>query len=262
MAVYLPSWYKPLVEYNTAERLNGAVFVLGVHLAGFFIGKSVAETKSPVHLTSGIHYLDVEHVGHETQLLATQGLESIIQDSMVSWFVRRKYNFSMFAQVLSSRGMDVLLSLENRKGEVLAQNSVTINSDAWKKYTATLTAKAACDSASLVVLIQPEGKLALDMVSLFPEKTFKNRTNGLRADWPRFWQICTRNLFVFPVVVLFTATDSTTCIVGKTPSDRSNNGWSNAISGAIIKQRVWGISNIFSFAKILEPSHFRWFLQR
>ena len=31
-------------------------------------------------------------------------------------------------------------------------------------------------------LPQTGGKMALDVVSLFPEKTFKNRPNGLRAD--------------------------------------------------------------------------------
>ena len=172
-------------EYNPAERLEWSPFSYWEYISpGFSYGKISAETKSPVH-PNNPHYiiLDVEHVGHETQFTGDSGVG--IKNSGFDGIVVREgenYNFSMFAQVLSSRGMDVLLSLENRKGEVLAQNSVTINSDAWKKYTATLTAKAACDSASLVVLIQTEGKLALDMVSLFPEKTFKNRTNGLRAD--------------------------------------------------------------------------------
>jgi len=172
-------------EYNPAERREWNPFSYWEYITrGFSYGKITAETKYPLH-PNNPHYiiLDVEHVGHETQFTGDAGVG--IKNSGFDGIVVREgenYNFSMFAQVLSSRGIDVLVSLENRNGEVLAQNSVTINSDAWKKYTATLTAKAACDSASLVVLVQTEGKLALDMVSLFPEKTFKNRTNGLRAD--------------------------------------------------------------------------------
>ena len=172
-------------EYNPSERSEWSPFSYWEYISpGFSYGKISAETKYPVH-PNNPHYiiLDVEHVGHETQFTGDAGVG--IKNSGFDGIVVREgenYNFSMFAQVLSGSSMDVLLSLENRKGEVLAQNSVTINSDAWKKYTATLTAKAACDSASLVVLVQTEGKLALDMVSLFPEKTFKNRPNGLRAD--------------------------------------------------------------------------------
>jgi alpha-L-arabinofuranosidase len=65
---------------------------------------------------------------------------------------------------------------------VLAEASVSTASNTWGKYTATLTATESTDSASLVVLAKTEGQLALDMISLFPEKTFKNRQNGLRAD--------------------------------------------------------------------------------
>ncbi len=172
-------------EYNPAERREWNPFSFWEYITpGFSYGKISAETKSPVH-PNNPHYivLDVEHVGHETQFTGISGVG--IRNSGFDGIVVREgenYNFSLFAQVLSGSSIKVSVSLENRNGEVLALNSVTIDSDAWKKYTATLTAKAACDSASLVVLIQTEGKLALDLVSLFPEKTFENRANGLRAD--------------------------------------------------------------------------------
>ena len=38
------------------------------------------------------------------------------------------------------------------------------------------------DTASLVILAKSKGRFALDVISLFPEKTFKNRPNGLRTD--------------------------------------------------------------------------------
>jgi alpha-N-arabinofuranosidase len=46
------------------------------------------------------------------------------------------------------------------------------------KFTPTRTVK----DARLVLLAHEQGGLCLDLISLFPEKTFRNRPNGLRAD--------------------------------------------------------------------------------
>lgn len=45
-----------------------------------------------------------------------------------------------------------------------------------------LKAVADADSALLAISPQVEGEYALDMISLFPQKTFKGHKNGLRAD--------------------------------------------------------------------------------
>ena len=51
----------------------------------------------------------------------------------------------------------------------------------WKRYSATMRATAT-DPKGRLALTLPIGTTQLDMVSLFPAKTFKNRPNGLRAD--------------------------------------------------------------------------------
>lgn len=51
-----------------------------------------------------------------------------------------------------------------------------------EKQKAVLTATADAADAVLSVCPQMAGKYALDMVSLFPQNTFKGRKNGLRAD--------------------------------------------------------------------------------
>lgn len=48
--------------------------------------------------------------------------------------------------------------------------------------TAVLKADADADHASIKVEPLGTGKVALDMISLFPQQTFKGRKNGLRAD--------------------------------------------------------------------------------
>jgi len=172
-------------EYNPTERKDWNPFSYWEYITtGYSYGRISVETKSPIH-PNNPHYMvvDIEHVGKEAKFtgeagvgLKNQGFDGIVVRS------GEKYNFSIFAQQLSDAPIALSVSLQNRKGEVLASSSVSTSSKNWQKYTATLTATASCDTASLVILAKTEGKIALDVVSLFPEKTFKNRPNGLRAD--------------------------------------------------------------------------------
>ncbi|MDA3928747.1 MAG: alpha-L-arabinofuranosidase [Prolixibacteraceae bacterium] len=172
-------------EYNPTEQKEWHSFSFWEYIApGYSIGRISVETKAPVHINNP-HYivLDVEHVGHEAKYKGESGVG--IKNSGFDGMVIRageKYNFSLFAQQLSKASIELSISLQDTKGKVLAESSVKTTSNKWEKYTTTLLASANCDTASLVILAKNNGKLALDMISLFPEKTFKNRTNGLRAD--------------------------------------------------------------------------------
>jgi alpha-L-arabinofuranosidase len=172
-------------EYNPAERREWNPFSFWEYIApGFSYGRISVETKAPLH-PNNPHYivLDIEHVGHEAQHTGESGVG--IKNSGFDGMVVRageKYNFSVFAQQLSDAPVLLSVSLQTPKGKVLAEASVSTASKTWQKYSATLTATESTDSASLVVLAKSEGQLALDMISLIPEKTFKNRPNGLRAD--------------------------------------------------------------------------------
>ena len=61
-------------------------------------------------------------------------------------------------------------------------STVRLQGGAWRKYEVTLTAAATDPKARLGLSFQPAGRIFLDMVSLFPAKTFRNRPNGLRPD--------------------------------------------------------------------------------
>ncbi len=172
-------------EYNPTERREWNPFSYWEYISpGFSYGRISVETTAPVH-PNNPHYmvLDIEHVGHETKFVGESGVG--LKNSGFDGIVVKageKYNFTMFAKQLSDSPIELSISLQNRKGTVLAAGTVSTASKNWQKYTATLTATASNDTASLVILAKTNGKLAMDMISLFPEKTFKNRTNGLRAD--------------------------------------------------------------------------------
>lgn len=130
--------------------------------------------ENPIH-TNNPHYvvLDVKHPG--TALVNT-GFDGIRVKK------GEKYDFSLFAKVLTDKGGKVRVSLNNKDGKEIAQADLSVNSRDWKRQTAVLTATADAADAVLVVAPQSAGRYALDMISLFPQKTFKSRKNGLRAD--------------------------------------------------------------------------------
>ncbi len=172
-------------EYNPTEQRDWNPFSFWEYMApGFSIGRINLETNKPVH-PNNPHYmvLEAEFIGNfeEFKGEAGVGLKNTGFDGMV---IRsgEEYNFSLFARQLSVEPVELLVYLQNPQGDMLAKSSVTVNDNKWQQYTTSLTAKQASDTASLVVLVKNTGKLALDMVSLFPEKTFKNRANGLRPD--------------------------------------------------------------------------------
>lgn len=93
-----------------------------------------------------------------------------------------KYDFSIFTKIVAGKGGKVKISLLSRGGEELAQAIMSVTSRTWKKQNAVLTAMNDAEDAVLAISPQQPGTYALDMISLFPQKTFKGRKNGLRAD--------------------------------------------------------------------------------
>lgn len=172
-------------EYNPTEQGDWNPYSFWQYISpGFSYGLISVETSSPVH-PNNPHYmvLDVEHIGKEANYTGESGVG--LKNSGFDGMVIRPgetYNLSLFAKLLSDTSIDLSISLQNPKGDILAKTTLTIDSANWNQYTATLNAQSGSDSASLVVLAVNKGKFAIDMISLFPEKTFKNRPNGLRAD--------------------------------------------------------------------------------
>jgi alpha-L-arabinofuranosidase len=91
------------------------------------------------------------------------------------------YNFSFFAR-RSSGTAAFTVTLESASGTVYGTAAIASVTGAWKKYATVITSSAADNNARLVLVTNATGAVDLDMISLFPQKTFKNRENGMRAD--------------------------------------------------------------------------------
>jgi len=91
-----------------------------------------------------------------------------------------EYDLTFYAR--SENGGERLdISIVGHDGKVIAHNSFTPAKD-WRKYTILLTAQRTDPNCQFVISSGQAATYWLDMVSLFPRRTWKNRKNGLRPD--------------------------------------------------------------------------------
>ncbi len=93
----------------------------------------------------------------------------------------KKYNFSVYAKGLDNYGGKLYVKL-TVGDKTVAEGEIDGISGEWKKYSVELTStETAFQDVKLQVMID-KGNVALDMISLFPDDTFKGRENGMRRD--------------------------------------------------------------------------------
>lgn len=145
--------------------------------AWFVTDESVAfciDSVNPIH-TNNKHYatLNIKEIGTG---LINEGWDGIPLKA------GEKYDFSIFARRLENHRGKLTIRLTDRNGEIYGETSIKNISKEWRKHEAVIIAKQTVNDAQLVIIPQQTGQIDLDMVSLFPQKTFKGRKNGLRED--------------------------------------------------------------------------------
>ncbi len=170
--------YSPSDIDNWHDETNWHPFTAWQFMTkGFGYGTISLETRNPVH-PDNPHYIQIhiEEAGANGVGIMNMGYNGMVIKS------GEQYRFSVFINQISDKPIPLVVKLEDKSGETLAESNFATDSMVWKKYEVLLTANTRCDSAHLVLLAQAPGKLDIDMVSLFPQNTFKNRKNGLRKD--------------------------------------------------------------------------------
>jgi len=89
-------------------------------------------------------------------------------------------------------------TLESRSGRVLARQTIKGLGEAWSRHSLALIPTATDSDARLVLSADRPGTLWFDMVSLFPEQTWKGRRQGLRADMMNLLVAMKPGLLRFP----------------------------------------------------------------
>ena len=135
------------------------------------------ETAQPYHADSP-HYLVMETKGNGRAGIANLGFGD-------GFYLEEGETclFTCYARALEDR--ECLLSVSVEGTECCASAAFAVRDMEWKKYELRLTAERSTTAGRLLLTLSQAGRLALDYVSLFPEKTFLGRKNGLRRDIAR-----------------------------------------------------------------------------
>ena len=164
-------------EYSAADR-EGWQALTSWELVEREGGRGVlfADTGDPLH-PNNPHFavLGVTPAGGRVGL-SNDGFDRLVIRS------GEGYRFSVFARQMASPGGPLEVRLEAADGRLLGEARTPPLTAGWARYEATIEATGSAEDARLLVLAGHPGRIALDMVSLFPVATFKGRRNGLRAD--------------------------------------------------------------------------------
>ena len=156
-------FYKPLMgwEVKPQSNYNGSVLVLNREETQSanprFARVTVVRNEVPVTMkNSGFRGMGVK-----------QGLS---------------YHFSVLARRPAASTVKMKLELQNSNGETIGQAIVEPTATEWTKYEAVFTSSQTDAKATFTIIFEGKGIVDVDMVSLFPSDTWKNRPGGLRAD--------------------------------------------------------------------------------
>nr|WP_319397563.1 alpha-L-arabinofuranosidase C-terminal domain-containing protein [uncultured Carboxylicivirga sp.] len=132
------------------------------------------DTIAPIH-TNNKHFA-VLNVTNTDDALINEGFDGIaIKEG-------EQYNLSVFGKALDKVKHSIKVQLVTKDGEVIGETQIKNYNSSWSNKKAVIKATKTVADAHLHIIPMQQGKLALDMISLFPKNTFKGRKNGLRND--------------------------------------------------------------------------------
>ncbi len=94
-----------------------------------------------------------------------------------------KYNVSFYAKAPEGYSGKITVRIAVN-GKAVAENTVEMikSSSFWHKYELSLTSSVTAHEGVTLQVLTDKGEVWFDMISMFPENTFKGRENGLRND--------------------------------------------------------------------------------
>lgn len=130
---------------------------------------------------------------------ADQGQMSLVNNGFDGIALKRgeSYLVSFYARSQApDAGVGILL--QDASGKSVAEHRVNRLTPEWKMYEAELPCNESAAEGRLAVAVENAGTVDIDMVSLFPKHTFKNRRNGLRRDLAQALADLRPGFFRFP----------------------------------------------------------------
>ncbi len=167
--------YAELVENRSFEHREG-LYAWRKEQRGAAAGTAEFAGDDPIHPNNPRFVrIDVARAGAGLGV-SNLGYEGLPLDAGAA------YRCSLFARSKPGYAGGLRILLESPDGSALAADRVTGIGRGWTKFTVVLKPSAREDKARLAVLADAAGQVDVDMISLFPVNTWKQRENGLRAD--------------------------------------------------------------------------------
>ena len=94
----------------------------------------------------------------------------------------KQYDFSIMARTEKPTKIKITIQLLNFVGKEIGNTMIENFSDDWKKYSSSITTTDTAQKGKLNLIFEGSGVIEIDIVSLFPHDTWKNRPGGLRND--------------------------------------------------------------------------------
>lgn len=121
-----------------------------------------------------------------------------------------KYDLSFYARTLKNETMKLKIEMVSDKNDIIESKEVSINSKSWNKYMITFAPMQTCSKSSIRITMLTTGVLDIEHISLFPQETFNNRSNGLRKDLAMALKELKPGVFRFPGGCIVEGTDLST----------------------------------------------------
>ena len=175
-------------EFNPTERDGwGAGTAWRMIRPGHSTGHMDPLSNNPIHPNNpNFMRLYIERVGHyyDYKGWTVFGIQNDGFDG-ISLKAGANYQFSAFLRNVQGEAKTVRVALVEPQGwgrdpKLLADATINVATNDWRKYEATLTPTETAGRAALQILVLNTGAMDVDMVSLMPEDTYKG--HGLRKD--------------------------------------------------------------------------------
>ncbi|MDE3145080.1 MAG: carbohydrate binding domain-containing protein [Bacteroidota bacterium] len=92
------------------------------------------------------------------------------------------YDFSVWAKLNEGDKSIIHAQLITSKNEIAGEAKIIVEGNDWKKYAVSFHSSVTDEKAKLNVWFEERSVVDVDMISLFPKDTWKNKPGGLRAD--------------------------------------------------------------------------------
>jgi alpha-N-arabinofuranosidase len=164
-----------------AELVKNRGFEFPDPMMGWFrLSPSLAKGQLSIHADNPFNAANPHYLRIESEAAAPFG---VANEGFRGMGVRRGETYNFSAEIRRINGAaSFKIELYGADGSLLDSVSLKECPANWTRQTAVLHPKDTDPKAKLYLLVEGKGGFDIDLVSLCPEKTWKNRPAGLRAD--------------------------------------------------------------------------------